>query len=253
MPSNVSQQLHTRPLQSFKIVEDLTTALHREILRIYGNCMIMWGDTICEDEAIALSMTEIDDAVTEYETNVSYHACGQRRIKIWAGTSDRVKQAALWSKVKDKAPHPRHPRAQYGSVMTQFHEKVLWCDKCSVAELRTGDVLFNAVASPGSLAGELSALNLNEDDRKRVESRRRGERVGKLKPLCPHLQPPLHSAKENYRSSTRTTVGSNELTQGLESVGRYYIDGGVLLRNEHGCYQNLDGICCCPCPRVVHL
>lgn len=137
--------------------------------------------------------------------------------------------------------------------MTQFHEKVLWCDKCSVAELRTGDVLFNAVASPGSLAGELGALNLNEDDRKRVESWRRGESLGKLKPLCPHLQPSLLSAKESYRSSTRTTVGNNELTQGLESVGQYYVDGEVLLRNEHGCYQDSGGICCCPCPRVVHL
>ena len=76
IPSNTLEPLHTRPLQSFKIIEDLTMALHQDIQRQYQNCKVMYGDTEFLDQAIRSSMNEMQDTVRARCLHIS-SACQQ--------------------------------------------------------------------------------------------------------------------------------------------------------------------------------
>lgn len=119
------QPLHTRTLQHFKIIEDLTTTLHEDMQRQYQYYDVMYGDL--EHEYLVQAMLscdqEMDDLVIEYEEKVPYHACGEREIRLWAGTGERIKQAALWKEFKKTGCQLTSPCAQYKRVVTHFHEE----------------------------------------------------------------------------------------------------------------------------------
>lgn len=205
------------------------------------------------DQAISSSMEEMYDAVREYESKITYHACEERGIRIWAGTGNRIMQAALWSKVDKAGAQPSNPRAIYKCVVNQIRDEIVWCEKCSVLESKTSGALFSLASSPRSLAEELDAMDIGEEDRERAESWRGGKRLenGKEAGVDPR------SASETCGGSTETSEGNNDLMPSSDPVSQYHGDGndesGVLLPNGYGCYVDSYGRCCCPRPPIIYL
>jgi hypothetical protein len=240
--SNTLQPLHTRPLQSFKVIEDMTITLHQDIQRQYQYCMVMYGNTEVLDQAIRSSMEEMYDAVRDYESKISYLVCGEGEMNIWAGSGNRVMRAALWNKVEKVRAQPSIPHAVYNSVVAQIREELVWCEECSVAELKTSGVPFDSTPSRRSLAKEL-----DEDDRELVESWCGEERLKN----GGEAEVGYWIASEKTRgSNTKTSERNSEITPSPEPVED---EGGVLLANEYGCYIDSHGRCCCPRPPIVYL
>lgn len=287
MRLNSLQPLHTRPLQTFKVIEDLTTTLHQDIQRQYQYCWIMYGNTVCVDQAMRSCIQEMNDLVGEYEKNVPYHTCGERGIKLWAGTGDRVKQAVLWSELekadKESAGLPgasqrTTPRALYKRVVTQLQEEIIWCEEGFLRYLTPSGIRFNSMPSPRSLAEELDATDLDEDDKELAESWYGGKRLTNGKEAeVDHII----ASEETCGSSTETFERKNDLKPSPESVDQYDDDdedeSGVLLPNDpsagrgytgamsgtrvdRGDYSGVDydcisspERCCCRPPSIVYL
>ena len=170
------QPLHTRTLQHFKMIEDLTTTLHEDIQRQYQYHKVMYGDLEHEYlfQAMLACDQEMDNLVIEYQRKVPHHTCGERAIRLWAGTGERIKQAALWKEFEKTECQLRSPRAQYKRVTTQFQEEIVRWEECSTEVLTPSVVRFSLMPSPRSLAEELDATDLDERDRELAEIWRGG-------------------------------------------------------------------------------
>jgi hypothetical protein len=222
--SNTLRPLHTRPLQPFKIIEDMTTTLHQDIQRLNQYYLIMYGNTECSDQAKIAWMEEMDTLVREYEKKVPYHACGQGGIKIWAGTGDRVRQAVLWNVLEKAGVNPSIPHTMYKRVMTEFQE-IVRREERSGTELGNTSVYLVSAPLSRSLAEELDAMCLDEDDRRRAETWRGGQRLMNGE----GAEVGRRTASEETRgSSTETVDGNTVLTPdsepviGSELLGRGY-------------------------------
>jgi hypothetical protein len=195
------QPLHTRPLQSFKIIEGLTTTLHQDIQREYHYCGVMYGslEPAYLLQGLVYSEAEMNHLVKEYEKRAPYYACG-----LWAGTGARIKEAALWAKYEKAGIQPKNSRVPYKRVVTQLREEILWCDENLVENLTPSVVRFHSMPSPRSLAEELDATDLNERDRALAESWRGGA-------TCPYEDgDDVDRSAASVEGTCRSSVGTPE-------------------------------------------
>jgi len=212
-----SQSLHTRTLQHFKIIEDLTTTLHEDIQRQYQYHNIMYGDLEHEYlfQAMLACDQEMNNLVIEYERKVPHHACGEGAIRLWAGTGERIKQAALWKEFEKGWCQLQSPRARYKGIVTQFQEVIVWWGGNSTEVLTPSVVRFSLVPSPRSLAEELDATDLNEQDRELAESWRGGMGIVDGNEAAVGI---AGSVEGDGESSTASTENDDDSSASLELV-----------------------------------
>ena len=230
------QPLHNRTLQHSKMIEDLTTTLHEDIQRQYQYHNVMYGDLEHEYpfQAMLACDQEMNNLVIEYERKVPHHECGEGAIRLWAGTGERIKQAALWKEFRKTWCQLQSPRARYKGVVAQFQEEIIWWRGCSTEVLTPSVVRSSLVPSPRSLAEELDATDLNERDREVAESWRGGTGIA-----CEdeaEVDYTTASVEGDGRSSTASTESDDGCSPSLELV-RQCDDGKdeehtVLLPND---------------------
>jgi len=213
-----SQPLHTRTLQHFKIIEDLTTTLHEDIQRQYQYHNVMYGSLEHEYlfQAMLACDQEMKNLVTEYEKKVQDRACGERAIGLWAGTGERIRQAALWKEFEKTWCRLQSPRARYKGVVTHFQEEIVWWRGHSAEVLTPSVVRYNSVPSPRSLAEELDATDLNEHDRELAESWRGGMGIANEDEAA--VDGIVGSVEGDGESSTASTESNDDFSPSLELV-----------------------------------
>ena len=177
---------------------------------------------------------EMNNLVIGYERKVPHHACGEGAIRLWAGPGERIKQAVLWKEFEKSWCQLQCPRARYKGVVTQFQEEIVWWGGYSTEVLTPSVIRSSLVPSPRSLAEELDATDLNEQDRELAEIWRGG--MGIAGEDEAEVDCATASVESDGRSGTASTESDDGSSPSLELV-RQCDDGKdeehtVLLPND---------------------